>query len=187
MRFPVVLGIAVLSGAVTTFTWARQQSGDQRGSHRPVKPESRAQLIELRAALDLLELEHDAEKAHLLGRMQSMLELEAMSPTQLVEATEIAMSVDSEAQEREWEREKARNKKIEALKTVEEFEKASPQINREREEARKRDVDDTIKKKVSSAKAYLDRRKAEYLRYARELAEKRLELAAAEKRYSDAR
>jgi hypothetical protein len=42
-------------------------------------------------------------------------------------------------------------------------------------------------KNVSSAKAYLDRRKAEYLRHASEIAEKRLELAAAEKQYTDAR
>ncbi len=157
MRFPVVLGIAVLGGAVTTVMGsptvgrpARKSSTGQTRSHA-------LNLIELHSVADLLEPRGTMPRRLTCSAgCRVVLELEAMSPTQLVEATEIAMSVDSEAQEREWAREKARNKgRSKPLKTVEEFEKALPQINREREEARKRDVDDTIKKKVSSAGAYL--------------------------------
>ncbi len=183
----ITLALVVLSVSIATFTWARQQPADQRGSNRPVKPESSTQLIELRAALELLELEHEAEKAHLLGRMQRMLELDSMSPTQLAESSELATFFDDAARERDSARDEEKQKKLGAIKTDEDYNKVSERIYREYAEARQRDLEETIKGKVNTAKAYLDRKKADYLRTARTIAEKRLELASAEKRYSDAR
>jgi hypothetical protein len=184
VRLRVIIGAAVLSLTVVALTRAWQQPADPQVGDRPGGPATRAQLIELRAALDLLELEHEAEKAHLLGRMQSMLDLEAMSPKQLAEATQLSSYFAVEAQEREWAREQARQKKIAALGTTEEYEKHAEQIDRDRDEAKKRDDAETIKNGMRTAKNYLSAKKADYLRHAREIAEKRLELAAAEKQYT---
>jgi hypothetical protein len=183
MRIRILLALVALILSVATVTLARQQPGPQQGGRRPSKPEPRAELIELRAALELLELEHEAEKAHLLSRIQSMLEFEAMSPTQQVQAA----YADTEFQERDYARERALSKKIEAVNTVEELEKVQTQIHRERVEAQKRDREATTETMRRTAKAYLDRKKADYLRNARTISDKRLELAASEKRYSDAR
>jgi hypothetical protein len=187
MRWRVIVGIVALGCTAATVANAWQQrvgneSKNQRGSRV-----SRAQVIELRAALEVLELEHEAEKSLLLDRMKSNLSIEAMSSKQLADSSQMSLYLDVEFQERTEARERERQKRISALGTQAEHAEKSPQINLEYDEANKRDMDETIKRAMRAAKDDLSRRKRQYLRHAKEIADKRLELAEVEKRHNSAK
>ncbi|MFI5459753.1 MAG: hypothetical protein ACHRXM_30375 [Isosphaerales bacterium] len=142
-------------------------------------------MVKLRTELELLQLEHEADKAHLLNVMKGMRDYESMSPKQATEAATMSMYFNSEAMELQQAREEASRKKLEAARP-EEFAKVREEVDRETEEGRKGDIDAVIRKTRADAKAYVDRKKKDFSRQAAEINERSLDLIGIEKRYNDA-
>ena len=186
MRIRVVRAIGVLILVSATVTLARQQSGVQRGGQPAEKANLRSRVIKINADLDLLQLEHEADKAHMLGVMKALRDFEAMSEKQLIEATNLSMFFHIQDGAREVAREEALRKKLEAARPGE-LDRVSQEIDREREEGKKQDIKNTINSQVNAAKAYIESRKKEYLRRAADIADKRIELAEAEKQFNNTR
>jgi hypothetical protein len=67
----------------------------------------------MHAELAVLELEHEADKAHLLKTMTAMRDAAAMTPERAMTATEAVLSATNvEYQNRDFARERAREKKL---------------------------------------------------------------------------
>lgn len=187
MRMRVIAAVVVLGLGGVTGIRAQQPAAAPRKSGPTEKANLRSRLITMQAELALMELEQEADKAHLLKAMTAIREAEAMTPEQAMVATEMVLSAASaDFQNRESAREQARQKKLQGL-SGEDAMRALEETRREIDDARKRDISDTIKKNADTAKAYIDRKKRDYFRQAEEIAKKRLELSELEKRYNDAK
>lgn len=150
MRMRIISVVVVLGLGVVGITRA-QQPGERD------KAKLSAQVVKLRVEIELLELDHDADRAHLLDMMKGIRKYEASSPEQVRQAVAASMYFRMPLEE-----------------------------SREGQEGRTPDVDETIKKEVEAARAFVNRKRKDYAKQATELAEKRLKLEEAEKQYRKA-
>jgi hypothetical protein len=121
MRVRGILAVIALSLAVVTVTPARQQAGNQQeNAQRADKVSLRARVIELHVELALLEIEREADKAHLLGLMKGMRELDGASPARIRELASVQAFFDIESQD---DPEKAFNKKVVSAKAYADLKK----------------------------------------------------------------
>jgi hypothetical protein len=179
MTMRIISTAVVLGLSIAGITLA-QQTGQQPKDQAKL----RAQVVKLRVDIELLELEHDADRAHLKEMMKGMREYESKSPEEVRRGVEMYTNLFSGEDIRRREaREEALKKKLDNARP-EDFNRVFEEVSREREEGRRRDIDETIKKRTDDAKALIDRKRKEFARQAAELADKRLELAEVERRYN---
>jgi hypothetical protein len=161
MRTRMITAAVVLLGLGIAGITLAQQPGAEPKPQAADKAALRAQVVKLRVEIELLQLDHDADRESILGWMKG----ERMGPGGLAGmAIETMLGMMGNA---------------EATKTIEEGEKlvAKAKDRGEDEEAVGRRV------LAEAVKKQLEPMKKNYAKQAAELAEKRLELDAVEKQY----
>jgi hypothetical protein len=164
MRIGIILAAVVLSLGVVGLAMA-QQAGQQPKEQTSAKTKLRAQAIELRVEVELIELEHDAARAEILELTKEIRDTESQSPEGLQQLALSFLLTDREAFGKLVEKEGP--------------EKAGKQIGQLAEE--------TQTKTLRDLKASRERKKKDYAKQAEELAGKRFDLADAERLYNEAR
>ena len=160
MRTRIIAAVVVLGLGIVGITLA-QQPGAQPKPQAADKAALRAQVVKLRVEIELLQLNHDADRDNLLSWMKG----ERMGPGGMAGmALETMLGMMGNA---------------EATKTIEEGEKliAKAKEKGEDEEALTRRV------LAEAVKKQIDPMKKNYAKQAAEMAEKRLQLDAVEKQY----
>jgi hypothetical protein len=157
MKMRIISAAVVLGLGFVGITLA--QSKDQASERAKL----RAQVINLRVDIELLELEHDADRADLLEIMKGIRMSESKSPEELQEAV------------------------LGSLLLTEDPKSLGKPVEKEREKEMQNLVNEAIKKRTVEMKALGDRKRKDYAKQAAELAEKRLDLAEVEKRYNQAK
>lgn len=173
MRIRVVITVVVLGLAVVTMTLARQQTGNapkHNQEQRNEKPQPglgaaaalRAQVAKLRAEVELLELEHEVDRAHLLDLLKEQRHSDS----------ERAAKV----------REEVGNLKTMAVSIgkLDEFQKEFGD-----EKTLQSQVEKEMKEQAERGRADSDRKKKAFVSQATELNEKRLALAELEKQLAN--
>jgi hypothetical protein len=161
MRMRIILVAFVLAFGIVGIT-AAQQPGDQSNRQNGDRAKLRAQVVKLRVEIDLLELDHDADKSDLLELIKGIRMSESMSPEALQEAAVAGLFLrDQNA--------------------------VGKLLEKEDEKGMQRLLDESVKKTAVEMKALRDRKRKDYAKQAAELAEKRLELEELEKRYNQAK
>ena len=160
MRTRIIAAMVVLGLGIVGITLA-QQPGAQPKPQAADKAALRAQVVKLRVEIELLQLDHDADRDSLVNWMNG----ERMGPGGMAGmALETMLATMGNA---------------EAIKTMEEGQK---QIAKAKE---KGEDEEALTRRVlaEAVKKQIDPMKKNYAKQAAELAEKRLQLDAVEKQY----
>ena len=170
MKLRGVLVIGAFGLAFATMTLALQPAAGQRATPSREKSKLRAELATLRAEVELLELEHEADRPVLSEMIKEARQFDSeLGKSALVDAglmekmRATALSSAGDASE-----------KLQKMQTP------------EGEKSARSEIEKTVNGVVQGAKADIERRKKEFLKRTTELNLKRLELADAEKRYNGA-
>jgi hypothetical protein len=156
----VVLGLGMVGIALA------QQAGQQPKDHVSEREKLRAQVAKLRAEVELLDLEHQADKAVVVSVLKEERDSESESGR-----VDKAREAVSEA-----------TMMAASLGKLEEFKKEFGD-----EKAMQASAEKELKEKAESNRAEGQLKKQVFVRRATELAEKRLELAEVEKQYNEAK
>jgi hypothetical protein len=154
----VVLGLGIVGIALA------QQAGQQPENREDVRAKQRAQVARLRAEVELLELEHEADRAALSDELQNERKAERIADDdgKVREiASEMRLAASSVGKLKDFEKEVGDGKTAEAK------------------------VQEELRQAVATARSKNGRRKREFVLRTAELNEKRLELADAEKRFTE--
>jgi homoserine dehydrogenase len=163
MRMRIISVAVVLGLGIVGSTLARQ-IGEQPKAQASERAKLRAQVVKLRVDIELLEFEHDAARAEILEITKSIRALESEGVQEQMKQlafSQLTLTADSET-----------------LKNM-----SGKENEKKMEDAFK----STFKDEVVNTKVSRDRNRNDYAKQAAELAEKRLELAEIEKRYSENR
>jgi hypothetical protein len=165
MRMRGIAVSVVLSLVVAGITSA-QHTGEQPKGQAAERTKLRVQVVKLRVDIELLELEHEATRAEILEMTKDIRNSESEGPEGLKGmALGLLSLTDGEALAKHVEKKGADG-------VVKQVDKA---------------VKDAQKETLNQIKASREDKKKDYAKQAAELAEKRLELAGLEKRYSESR
>lgn len=171
MKMRAILPMAVLSVGLATMTLAKPQTGVQPAQPVSARLKLRPELARLRAEIELLEIEHEAKRSHLLeslkevGKIASNSGQSALVDVAILEQLKaLAMSgaEDSLA-------------KLQKLQTP------------EGETSMRKEIEKGVKDEVKGTLADIDRLKRDFVKRTTELNMRRLDLAEVEKRYSAAK
>jgi hypothetical protein len=173
MRKRIILATVVLGSALVGIALA-QQDGNAHKQPAPDKAKLRAQLVNLRVEIELLQLDHDADREIIVAWMKSMRQAESMGAQPY--GKEIGLSLGMMMLEA-----KASLGGGEAAK---EAERIGAEAGGNFDSYNKA-LKASAKKEEDSIMAYIARKRKDYAKQAAELALKRLELADAEKRYNE--
>ncbi len=160
MLAAVVFGLGIVGIALA------QQAGPQPKDHSSERAKLRGQVARLRADVELLDLEHEADKAVVVSVLKEERDSESESGrvAKAKEAvSEAALMAASMGKLEEFQKEFGDEKALQARAEKE------------------------LKEKAESIRAEGQLKKQTFVRRATELAEKRLELAEVEKLYNEAR
>lgn len=175
MRTRAILILGFLGLTVATATLARQQPGDlarpdqeDQGEHHQPGMASvaalRARVAKLRAEVELLELEHEANKTDLLEALKGQRHADS-APEQAVKATEKAVAT------------------MAAAISVGKLDEIKKELGGE--EGIQRAAEKEVREQAERGQAENDRKKKAFLRQATELHEKKFSLADLERQLSN--
>jgi hypothetical protein len=180
MRIRIISAAVVLGLGIVGITLA-QQNGEQPKDQVSGKAKLRAEVVKLRVEIELLQLDHDADRDNLLARMKNMKQAEFMGSSQPgvvgmmgLEMLEMRTLMGD----------------AEAGRAVEEAQKEIARAVEKGEDTGvigQKAMEKVVKKQAEGIRGYIDRKRKDYARQAAELAEKQLELAEVEKRYKEAK
>jgi hypothetical protein len=198
MRIRIISSVVILGLGIAGVTLA-QQEGERSKPQAGGKAKLRARMVALRADVELLQLDHEADKALLLEATKGMRKLEDASPAQLRLMAESSDYFDPEPRnKREAAQQKVLNKKLlEAVRpqdpdggppsiSNDEWQKLVDQAEQEKQELRERELDEAAKRMIDDARARLSAKRKSFVKQATDLAEMRLDLKALEKQYREA-
>jgi hypothetical protein len=163
-----VFAAAVGLGLVVAGISLAQQTAPRPRDRAGEASKLRAQVVKLRGEIDLLELDHEAARVELLQIVKDIRELESegnQAQMKSLANLQLMLGGGSEALAKEAEHlgvEGAAKKVKEAVNTA---------------------VKESVSEEVVKTRASRDRKRADYARQAAQLAEKRLDLVEAERRY----
>jgi hypothetical protein len=191
----VVLGLGIVGIALA------QQANQQPGQPAATRAKLRSRIVKLRAELDLLQLEHDTDRADLLDDMRTQRQKDNLLTLDSLETLATAREpMKMPKSEADWE---AIGKRVEsgdqdAMQLLAVYERAasvlqaSGKVLKEEEtlKAAEAAAKEFLEKKAKlgeSLRSRVDRNKQDYARQAASLAEKRLDLEDLERQYHGAR
>jgi hypothetical protein len=185
-----VLGLGMVGSALA------QPDGQQPAGQTNERVKLRAQVVKLQVEIELLQLEHEADRAYLHDLMMTARKNDLIP---------VALSINGKAvvpdatmvpkTQEEWEAlestamlgdEKAHEMWLKVNAAAEKAEKAGGDVRKAMEAAYK-EVLDKRAKAGDPLQNHINRKKKDFSRQAAELAEKRLELADVEKRLNEAK
>ena len=165
MRKRIISAAVVLALGIVGIALA-QQPGPQPKDHASERAKLRAQVAKLRADVELLDLEHEADKAVVVSVLREERDYESESAR-----VDKAKEAVSEA-----------NMTAASLGKLREFQKEFGD-----EKAMQAQAEKELKEKAERIRVEGQLKKQAFVRRAAELAEKRLELAEVEKQYNEAK
>jgi hypothetical protein len=171
MRKRVMTAAVVLGLAVAGITLAQQTSHPPKDGASEAK-KLRERVVKLRVEIDLLELDHEALRAELFQIVKEIHELESDgSQEQLKSLARAGLMLGGGAEA------------IAKVLGTDGVDGATKKVQDAVDTAAK----ETFKEEVAKTRASRDRKRSDYARQAAQLAEKRLDLVEAERRYEAAR
>lgn len=187
----IISAAFVLGLGIVGITLA-QQTGERPKDQAGEKGKLRAQVVKLRLEIELLELDHDAERDNFLACLKRVKQTEFLGNGQPGPAGTLGLGMlgmrafvgEAELGIRAFMGDP------EAGRAIEELAKEMARADEKGEDAgaaERNMVERALEKQDDGVRVYLDRKKKDYARQAAELAEKRLDLAEVEKRYNEAK
>jgi hypothetical protein len=186
----VVLGIGMAGIALA------QVNGQEPKRQSSEWAKLRAQVVKLQVEIELLQLEHDADRTVLLDLLQTARKNDLIPVALAIHGrVDVRDSNTAPKTAEEWNAletrammgdEKAHEMYMKVSEAVEKAEKKGEDVQ-EAMLAAWKELSDQRAKKGDPLQNHIDRKKKEFSRQAAELAEKRLELADVEKRLNEAK
>jgi hypothetical protein len=169
MRKRIISAAVVLGLGIAGITLA-QQDGDRRGQPAVDKAKLRSQVVKLRVEIEMLQLDHDADREIIVAWMKNVREAERLG------ADPYGTGLDSDLGAMMLLDAKASAGNAEAKKEME----RTGREGVDNEDDFRKALTESAKKRKTTVDAYIARKRKEYAKQAEELALKQLELDLAE-------
>ncbi len=176
MNKPIIAAAVVLGLGVAAIALA-QGDGDRHRQQSPDRARLRSQVVKLRVDIEVLQLDHDADREIIVAWMKSMRPAEGMRSAD-PDGTGFGLSLGMMMLEA-----KASAGDAGAVKEMEKLGEGSAGDS----DAYRKALARSAKKQEDGILAYIARKRKDYAKQAAELADKRLELAEVEKQYTESK
>jgi hypothetical protein len=175
MRMRIISTAIVLAVGIVGITLA-QQTGQRPNDRNSERAKLRAQVVKLRVDIELLQLDHDAERDILLACLTQVKQPDFLASGQ--PGATMTMSFDMRGMP-------ALIGDAEAQKKIDRDAEKGDEVAVALRKAQQ-GLEEALRKQTNDIRAYIERKSKDFARQAAELAEKRLGLAEVEKRYNEA-